>query len=529
MMRLFPFFGLIIGSALALSFSAPMWLSLILVALSLLGLWDLSQKKHSLRRNYPITGWLRPLLEEIRPQIRQYFIESDTEGRPFDREQRDLVYQRAKGVVDSMPFGSERNTQAPGFEWVNHSMTPRPPDAAETRIMIGGETCSQPYSSSLLNISAMSFGALSAAAIRALNLGAKIGGFAHDSGEGGLSFHHRAGGDIIWEIGTGYFGCRDAQGRFNAQAFQRSAVLPQVRMIEIKLSQGAKPGHGGILPAAKVTREIARARGVPVGEDCISPPYHSAFSTPRELLQFVALLRELSEGKPIGIKLCIGHRWEFLALCKAMRQLEVYPDFIVVDGKEGGTGAAPVEFADHVGTPLRDALLFVHNALVGAELRDKIRIGASGKVVSGFDMALCLALGADWCNAARGFMLALGCLQSQKCHTNRCPVGIATQDPWRQRALVAADKSQRVANFHRHTVQALSDLAAAAGVSTPGQLTMEHFYHRTTHREAVPLWQSYQFLSPGELLHDIQHNDWRRWWQLATAESFAPSGPIRGQ
>src|SRR5690349_18748402 len=427
------------------------------------GVHDLVQTHHSVLRNYPIAAHLRFILEAIRPEIRQYFFEDEKDGLPFSRDKRTVVYQRAKLVLDVRPFGTTYNVYETGFEWVNHSMAPAPLQKEPFRIQVGGPQCAKPYSASVFNISAMSFGALSANAIRALNQGAKLGGFAHDTGEGSISIHHREGGDLIWEIGSGYFGCRTDEGRFCPDMFARNAALDAVKMIEIKLSQGAKPGHGGVLPGAKVSQEIARARGVPIGRDCISPARHSAFSTPIELLEFVATLRLLSDGKPVGFKLCIGHLWEFLGICKAMVATGITPDFIVVDGTEGGTGAAPLEFVDHIGMPLRDGLSAVHNALIGIDRRQHIRIGASGKITSAFDMARVMALGADWCNAARGFMFALGCIQSQSCHTDHCPTGVATQDPLRQRAIHVPSKAERVALYHKSTLKALAEVVAAAG------------------------------------------------------------------
>ncbi len=410
--------------------------------LAVLGTYDLVQTKHSVLRNYPVTAHLRFLLEEVRPELRQYFFEGENDGAPFPRDKRAIVYQRAKMALDKRPFGTHADVYGEAYEWLNHSLAPAAVSHEPFRIAIGGPECAKPYPASILNISAMSFGSLSANAIRALNKGAKSGGFAHDTGEGGFSPYHREnGGDIIWEIGSGYFGCRNGDGSFSPARFAEAAGNSQIKMIEVKLSQGAKPGHGGVLPAAKVTAEIAGIRGIAMGCDCISPARHPAFATPLELMQFIADLRRLSGGKPTGFKLCIGHPWEFLALCKAMLETGVTPDFIVVDGKEGGTGAAPLEFMDHIGMPLRDGLSFVHNALIGTGLRQHIKIGASGKVITAFDIARAIALGADWCNAARGFMFALGCIQSESCHTDRCPVGVATQDAGRQRALVVRRRS----------------------------------------------------------------------------------------
>ena len=466
----------------------PGWLSAGALALLLVGVRDMLQPRHAILRNYPIIGHLRFFLERIRPELRQYFFESDTEAAPFSRNQRSIVYQRAKQDVDKRPFGTLLDPYAEGYAWINHSMQPAPVTTHDFRVQVGGPDCTQPYQASLLNISAMSFGALSANAIRALNGGARRGGFAHDTGEGSISAHHRVhGGDLVWEIGTGYFGCRDAGGRFDPQVFARNAGDPQVRMIEIKLSQGAKPGHGGVLPGAKVSAEIAAARGVPAGVDCISPPGHAAFDSPLGLLAFVQTLRTLSGGKPVGFKLAIGHPWEWFAVVKAMLQTGITPDFIVVDGKEGGTGAAPAEYIDRVGVPMREGLLLVHNTLVGTGLRDRIRIGAAGKIITAFDMARTLALGADWCNAARGFMFALGCIQAQACHTDRCPTGVATQDALRQRALDVPDKAARVYHFHRNTMAALADMVASAGLRHPDQLGPEHIMVRISPFAARPL------------------------------------------
>jgi glutamate synthase domain-containing protein 2 len=499
---------------------------LLFVGLSLLGLYDFLQTRHAITRNYPVIGHLRFLFEEIRPEIRQYFLESDTDGRPFSRQQRALVYQRAKQEPDKLPFGTQQDAYATGFEWINHSVQPAPVQGHDFRLTIGGPDCTQPYSASVFNISAMSFGALSANAIQALNKGALKGHFAHDTGEGSISTYHRQhGGDLIWEIGSGYFGCRDAQGHFSEEAFIQNARDPQVKMIELKLSQGAKPGHGGVLPGPKVTAEIAAARGVPQGLDCVSPASHAAFSTPIELLQFIARLRTLSGGKPTGFKLAIGHPWEWFAIVKAMLKTGITPDFIVVDGKEGGTGAAPVEFIDHVGVPMREGLLLVHNTLVGVNLRDKIKIGAAGKIVSAFDVVRTMALGADWCNSARGFMFALGCIQAQSCHTGTCPTGVTTQDPQRQQALVVPDKAERVFNFHKNTLKALAELIAAAGLTHPNQLRAYHLVKRVSDNEIRLASNLYPFLKPGELLDDKPDPAvFKLFWPKASAESFQPLG-----
>ena len=508
---------------------AWLWpLTLISGLLSLVGVNDLLQTRQAVRRNYPILGNIRYLVEAIRPEIRQYLLEADGDELPFSRAQRSLVYARAKNQGADKPFGTLSDVYRSGFEFIGHSMLPAAHcDPATFRVSVGGPQCSQPYSASVFNISAMSFGSLSANAIRALNQGAKLGGFYHDTGEGSISPYHREhGGDLVWELGSGYFGCRDEQGRFDPQRFAEQAANPQVKMIEIKLSQGAKPGHGGILPRHKVTAEISLTRGVPMGQDCISPARHSAFATPTELLQFIARLRELSGGKPVGFKLCLGHPWEFMGIAKAMLATGILPDFIVIDGKEGGTGAAPLEFTDHIGVPLREGLLFVHNTLVGCGLREHIRLGASGKIVSAFDIASVMALGADWANSARGFMFAIGCIQSQSCHTNKCPTGVATQDPLRQRALVVPDKAERVHNFHRNTLKALAEMIAAAGLSHPAQIEAKHLVRRMSASEIKLYSQLHVFLKPGELLREeVSGEFYRRMWAMARADSFDAAQP----
>ncbi|WP_281806337.1 FMN-binding glutamate synthase family protein [Methylocystis echinoides] len=492
------------------------------VILASLGTRDLLQTRHSLLRNYPIVGHIRFLLEGIRPEIRQYFAESDIDTQPFSRSERTLAFERSKKTSDKFPFGTELDVNAPSFEWINHSIAPKPVAAEPFRTTVGGPGCLQPYSISVLNISAMSFGALSANAILALNLGARRGGFAHDAGEGGFSRYHREhGGDIILQVASGYFGCRTPDGRFSIERFAELANEPQIKMIEIKLSQGAKPGHGGVLPASKVSAEIALARGIALGRDCISPARHSEFSSPRGLLEYIERLRQLARGKPVGFKLCVGHPWEFLSICKAMLETGLYPDFIVVDGAEGGTGAGPLEFIDHVGMPLRDGLMFVHNALVGVNLRQHVKLGASGKIITAFDMARAMALGADWCNSARGFMFALGCIQSLRCHTDQCPVGVATQDPIRQRALVVSEKASRVESFHRETILALAELIAAAGLEHPAKLTPGHILKRTALGQVETFEQAYDFLEPGELLSGAKSPILRDAWSKARSDAFS--------
>lgn len=493
-------------------------------SLVIMGLVDLNQTSQAIRRNYPVIGNLRFLFEYIRPELRQYFFEDDTQKTPFSRVDRSLVYQRAKQDNAARPFGTRDNVYESNYEWINHSMEPTRIDDSNFRITVGGPQCTQPVSLSVFNISAMSFGALSANAVLALNKGAALGDFAHDTGEGGISHYHtQQQGALIWNIGSGYFGCRNADGSFSETAFAERARHDSIKMIEIKLSQGAKPGHGGMLPGAKVTAEIATARGIPIGVDCNSPAKHSAFTTPLELLEFVARLRELSGGKPVGFKMCIGHPWEWFAIAKAMLKTGITPDFIVIDGAEGGTGAAPIEFVDHVGTPLREGLRLVHNTLVGIGLREQIKLGASGKIITAFDMARAFALGADWCNSARGFMFAIGCIQAQVCHTGLCPTGVTTQDPKRQEALVVSDKSLRVMHFHRSTLLALAELLAAAGLKHPGELRPHHIARRLASGDVRVLSALFPDLEKGELLRGkYRQTIFRTAWPMAQAESFAP-------
>ena len=520
-------FGLLLSLFSFLAFGTGFGALVLFGVLVGVGVYDLRQDKRSILRNYPIIGHIRYMLEFVRPEIRQYFIESDKEAAPFSRAQRSLVYQRAKGEPDKQPFGTQLDVHAEGYEWMNHSVAPTSIGTHDFRVMVGADRA-QPYAMSVFNISAMSFGALSANAILALNSGAKRGGFAHDTGEGSISQHHRVhGGDLVWEVASGYFGCRNDDGTFSADKFAANAREPQVKMIELKLSQGAKPGHGGMLPGPKVTAEIAAARGVPMGVDCISPASHSAFSTPVEMMHFIEKLRTLSGGKPTGFKLCIGHPWEWFSMVKAMLETGITPDFIVVDGAEGGTGAAPVEFTDHVGSPLQEGLLLVHNTLRGVSLRDKIKIGCAGKVVSAFDIARLMAIGADWCNSARGFMFALGCIQAQHCHTGACPTGVTTQDPLRQQSLVVPDKAERVYNFHQQTLHALQELIQAAGLNHPQEITAHHIVRRGTDHKVKSLAQLIltqlgsgallkSDLSPLPLIY--QHT-----WPRANAHSFALS------
>jgi glutamate synthase domain-containing protein 2 len=516
------FIPLILLIAAAGYFSVE-WLALYIIVLPFffIGIADLLQRKHTILRNFPLIGHFRYMLESIRPQMYQYFIESETEGRPLKREEREVVYERAKGVLSTRPYGTKEDVYAVGYEWINHSLLAKRPADISPRIMIGSSLCTQPYSASLLNISAMSFGAISANAVLALNRGAKLGNFYHNTGEGGLAeYHLRYEGDIVWQLGTSYFGCRTPEGGFNAELFAEKARLPNIKMIEIKLSQGAKPGFGGILPAAKLTLEIAEIRGVPMGKDVVSPPTHSTFDTPIGLLEFVQKLRDLSGGKPIGIKLCLGSQVEFMAICKAMLATKIVPDFITVDGGEGGTGAAPLEFVNSVGTPLTDGLIFIHNALVGAGLREQIRIICAGKVLSGFSIASKLALGADICNSARGMMLALGCVQSLKCNTNRCPTGVTTQDPNLMYGLNVNDKYQRVARYHAEVLIALSELTAAAGLDNPAELRPYHLFRRVSATQVMSFDKIYPFLSGPALLDGSADPYYALPWSLARETSF---------
>lgn len=523
----------------AVAFGPVMYpVAAILLGLFALGIYDLIQRRHAILRNYPIIGHLRYLFEGFRPEIRQYMIESDSDELPFSRQARALVYQRAKGVEDKRPFGTIEKVYSSGYSWLTHSATPTKITDSDFRVRIGGPACRQPYDASLYNISAMSFGALSGAAILALNRGAKKAGFAQDTGEGSVSRYHReGGGDLIYQVASGYFSCRNEDGSFSPERFAKVAADPQIKMIEIKLSQGAKPGHGGMLPAAKISAEIAEARGIQMGIDCISPPAHSTFSTPVGLMEFIATLRDLSGGKPVGFKLCIGHRREFLSMVKAMLKTGIRPDFIVIDGAEGGTGAAPVEFVNRVGMPMLEGLTFVHNALRGAGIRDEIRIGVAGKIVSAFDIARAFALGADWCNSGRGFMFAIGCIQAQACHTNKCPVGIATQDQLRQRAIDVDDKSERVARFHRNTMHALAEIAGAAGLTDPRDFMPYHFMLRRGDNEMVDGNEAYPYLPTGFLVSGeeeiLELAEWYDRWDRASPDSFDPPeipyGPFSGR
>ncbi len=504
----------------ALSFAVPaIWWSMVIFApLIALGFADMFQTTHAIRRNFPIIGNLRYFMELIRPEINQYFVESNTSGTPFNRLDRSLVYQRAKGERDTIPFGTQKNVYEVGYEWVTHSIMPKHVNTAHLRVVIGQGP--KAYSASLFNIGAMSFGSLSSNAILALNQGAQMGNFAHNTGEGGLTEYHLSGGDVIWQIGTGYFGCRTAEGKFCPEKFSKKAKLENVKMIEIKLSQGAKPGHGGILPAAKVTKEISEIRGVPMGQSVISPPGHSAFSTPVELLQFVQRLRELSEGKPVGFKLCLGKPREFVAIVKAMQKTGITPDFITVDGGEGGTGAAPLEFSNYVGFPLNEGLIFVHNTLVGFSLRNKVKIISSGKINSGFGILKHMVMGADLCYSSRGMMLSLGCIQALTCNTNACPTGVATQDPSLTVGLVVAEKNKRVANFHNATIKSFAEILGAMGLEKPSQLKPWHMLRRVSTDRVKDYSEIYPYLKDGDLLREPLPSEFIRAYQTSNPDSF---------
>ena len=496
------------------------WFLALFIPLVILWMYDLLQTKHTILRNFPVLGHIRYILEFIRPEIQQYFIANDEAERPIDRETRSIIYQRAKNMRDTVPFGTERDIYQIGYTWGLHSLAPKPISEVEPRILVGGPDCTKSYSASRLNISAMSFGALSPRAIMALNKGAKLGGFAQNTGEGGLSPYHLQGGDLIFQIGTGYFGCRDEQGCFDADEYKKEAIRDEVKMIELKLSQGAKPSHGGILPAAKLTREIATARKVKMGQDVISPPAHTVFNTPIGLLQFIQQLRELSGGKPVGFKLCIGQKQEFFSICKAMLETHILPDFITVDGAEGGTGAAPLEYTNNMGTPLEPALSFVHNALIGIDVRSHIRLICSGKIATGFDMIEKIALGADMCNAARPMMMAIGCLQSKQCNANTCPTGITTQNKRLQRGLVVDQKKYRAANYHKNTMKSFLELIGAMGFSNPSDLSPHDLMRQISTQSAVPLNHIYQELKPGQLLDKSIPEEYKQYWELAQADQF---------
>ncbi len=517
-----PIAAAILGAAALLQ--GWVWVAALCAGIAALGLHDAFQRRWSILRNYPVAGRIRWLACRLRPFLRAYIVEDDLHGTPYPYEARNLIHARARGEVDTHPFGTERDVEEATHHWVGHSVAPAANPETAPRVEIGCDQCSRPYSASVLNVSAMSFGALSANAVRALNLGAKLGGFFQDTGEGGISSHHlEHGGDLVWELGSGYFGARDGQGRFDPGLFAEQARLPAVKMTEIKLSQGAKPGHGGLLPAAKVTEEIARIRKIAPHRDCLSPRGHSAFSTPIEMLEFAARMRELSGGKPVGIKLCIGQPHEPFAIMKAMLETGIRLDFIVVDGAEGGTGAAPLELSDWVGMPLTEGLILMRNALVGAGLKDQVRLAAAGKIYSGMGLARNLAIGADWCNAARAFMMSVGCIQAMRCHQGTCPTGVTTQDPGRMRGLVPEVQGRRAARFHCKTLEALADIVAAAGFEHPRDLQPHHLMHRTGPEKAQPIDAIHCFLAPGALLEAPEDTEYADWWRAARADSFQPA------
>lgn len=487
----------------------------------LIGIYDVLQKKRTILRNFPVLGHFRYMFEAIRPEIQQYFIERFDDGRPFSREERSVVYQRAKGDLDTAPFGTEHDLDKSGTEWLEHSLNVVDNHAGFQKVKIGNEKCTSPYLASHFNISAMSYGSLSKNAIEALNLGAKKGGFFHNTGEGGISpYHTKHGGDLCWQIGTGYFGCRTKAGHFDPEMFAEKAKMDQVKLIEIKLSQGAKPGHGGILPASKVNEEIAKIRAVEIGKDVNSPPTHSAFSSPKGLIEFVQKLRELSGGKPVGFKLCVGKKVEFFAICKAMIELDTYPDFITIDGSEGGTGAAPREFANYLGTPLNDGLDFVHNTLVACGIRDKTKIIASGKIIDAFSMIIKFALGADMCNSARGMMFAIGCIQALRCNSNDCPAGVATQDPNLYELLDIPSKSDRVASFHQKTIKEFEHLMGASGFKSIPELKKEHIKRRIGPGQIMNYEELFPSLRPNSMREGDFIKNWKLIWDRASAEEF---------
>lgn len=514
-----------IGTFLLGWFASPWWYVIFaaVVALTIMGINDMVQKKHAIMRTYPVFGRMRYWMEDIRPKIYQYFVESDIDGRPVNRIDRSTIYQRAKRQTDTMPFGTQLDVYEEGYEWMSHSISPKDFHKLDhkPRVTIGNKDCQQPYSASIFNVSAMSFGSLSSNAIEALNAGAAIGNFAHNTGEGGISSYHlKHNGDIIWQVGTGYFGCRDDDGNFSDEVFTNTVMKPQIKMIELKLSQGAKPGHGGILPGKKNTPEIAAIRHVKPGTTVYSPPYHSAFNTPRELILFIDRMRKLSGGKPVGFKLCIGRKSEFIGICKAMIELDIYPDFITVDGGEGGTGAAPQEFSNHVGAPLLDGLAFVHNMLTGFNIRQHIKIIASGKILTGFHLLRALALGADACNSARAMMMAIGCIQALQCNSNKCPTGVATQDPALSVGLVVSDKKQRVANYHEDTLKTFVELMGAAGIDDYKKLTRSHIYRRVFMNEVRTLEDIFPSLEPSCLISNKIPEKYKQDYDTAYADRW---------
>lgn len=502
------------------------WLYVLVAPVILLGAYDIMQPRSAIYRNFPISGRFRQVAEWARPKIQQYFVESNTDGKPFSRLQRSIVYARSEKGLDTAPFGTQLNVYDEGYEWMNHSIAAKDFKDLDhdPRVMVGGKDCKKPYHMSIFNISAMSYGSLSDVAIQSLNGGAAQGNFAHNTGEGGISPHHRKhGGPLIYQIGTGYFGCRDGAGNFSAENFLKTIEDTNVAMIEVKLSQGAKPGHGGILPAKKVTKEIAEIRNIPMGYDVLSPPYHTAFNSPKGLLEFLQQLRELSGGLPVGFKICVGHRSEIIAICKAMLETGIKPDFISVDGGEGGTGAAPLEFSNHVGSPYREGLVTVYDTLIGFNIKREIQLIASGKIVTGFDIFRAFALGADACASARGMMLSLGCIQAMECNKNTCPSGVATNNPTFTRGLVPEDKISKVANYHKQTVEAFVELLGAAGLQHQDDITRDHVYRKIIMDTSKSYYEIHPYIPQGCLLSDEAiPKGWKRDFYNATAESFTP-------
>ncbi len=483
----FTFIALLILGVIVSIFIWPLPGIIVMVALLIvIGLHDIFQTKHTILRNFPVIGHIRYLLEMVSPELHQYFVESDTDGKPINRNHRTYIYERAKEQTQTHPFGTELDVYSDNYNWMQHSIYPATKMQSPPRIEIGGKDCQQPYSASLFNISAMSFGALSKNAIQALNLGAKAGNFFHDTGEGGISKYHLEGGDLVWEIGTGYFGCRKEDGSFDAEKFKEKANWEQVKMIEIKISQGAKPGHGGVLPAVKNDEEIAEIRGLEPHTIVLSPPGHSAFNDAKSLLQFIQQLRTLSNGKPIGFKLAIGSKQEFIDICVAMLETGIQPDFITVDGAEGGTGAAPIDFSNYVGMPWEDALIFVVDTLNKYKVKKEIKVITATKIFTAFDIFKALCLGADICNSARGMMLALGCIQAMKCNTNECPTGVATNNPKRVRGLVVSEKWKRVRNYHKNILEDFLELLAASGCNS-----LEEMNRSLIYRNMDKQWKSY--------------------------------------
>lgn len=512
---------------LALTISAGFWIVAgVIGLLSLLGVTDYFQTKQSIRRNFPIVGHFRYIADWMHPKIYQYFVEPDTDGRPFSRIFRSIVYQRAKNALATSPFGTQLNVYDTGYEWMPHSIGAITSADVEDEpfVLVGNAQCSQPYKCSLLNVSAMSYGSLSKNAVMALNGGAALGNFAHNTGEGGISgYHDKHNGDLIYQLGTGYFGSRALDGNFSDELFKQRASSDNVKMIEVKLSQGAKPGHGGILPAKKVTEEISKIRNVPMGKDVLSPPYHKAFSTPKGLMEFLKKLRDLSEGKPVGFKLCIGNKSEFIAICKAIKETNIIPDFIAIDGGEGGTGAAPLEFSNSVGMPMREGLAFAYDTLIGFDLKKDIKLIAAGKIVTGFHMFRALALGADICYSARAMMMALGCIQALECNKNTCPVGVATNDPHLMRGLVVADKKERVYAYHKETIHSFMELLAAAGIRKIHTINRSHVHRRVEMNVVQRYDEIYPYITKGCLTSiDECPPEWKSDLVRADANSFAP-------